>query len=138
MSITSAGNVASGFLKAVLSTVTSPLPLDVVINYGLCWHRPSSVHVAPSERDAEALAHLERFKVFSEMYMVREFRLVLCAEVFDWDAEEATRALECAVEAERMNGGFDYLAYKPLVTRARLADFEVNTRGEGPAALYAL
>jgi len=87
--------------------------------------------VSPSERDAEALVHRERFKVFSKMYMVREFRLVLCAEVFDCSAEEATRALECVVGAERMNGGLDYLAYEPLVIRTRITDFQVNAGGKG-------
>ena len=67
------------------------------------------------ERAAEDLVHPERFKVFNEIYMVREFRLVLCADVRGCDAEDATRALESIVEAERMNGGLDYLLCEPLI-----------------------
>ena len=54
--------------------------------------------------------------------MVREFRLVLCSDVLlllasfrHRAAEEARRALEQIVKAERMNGGFDYLPREPLI-----------------------
>jgi len=143
VSITEAA-VASGFLKAVLSTVTSPLPLDLIINYGLSevrCYRPYYVRAGnffKTERAAEDLLHLERFKMFSEMYRVHEFRLVLCAEVYDWFAEEGTRALECVVEAERMNGGFDYLSCEPLVICARLTDFQVNMGGKWAVAVCLL
>ena len=141
ISITTAGDVASGFLKTVLSTVTSPLPLELVINYGtseVYCHSPSYIRVgmvSPSERAAETLIHQERFKVFSEMYAVREFRLVLCADVFDRDAEDTTRALESVVEAERMSGGFDYLSCEPLIIsemrspRTRRTDDQVGAGG---------
>jgi len=111
ISITSAGSIASGFLKAVLSTVASPLLLDIVINYDMSRVRrymPSYIRagwISETQQVAEALVHRERFKVFSEMYMVRDFRLVLCADVPDQSAEDATRALEAIVRAERKNGG---------------------------------
>ena len=108
MLITSA-DVASGFLKAVLSTVAPSLPLDVIIGYSrykVHCHRPSSVPVAPSEQAAEVLVHLEQFKAFRDVYMVWEFRLVLCAEV-DRFEEDVSPTLERVVEAERVNGGFD-------------------------------
>ena len=121
MSITAAGDTASGFLTNVLSTVTSTLPLDLLINYDgfvvLC-HRPiySRVECIPlSERAAEALVHRERFKVFGEMYAVREFRLVLCADVLDNAVEDTMRALECIVKEARMNGGLGYLSCEPLI-----------------------
>ena len=120
-SISAAGDTAPGFLKTVLSTVTSPLPLDLLINYGefvvLC-HRPlcSRLHrISPSERAAEAHVHRERFKMFSEMYAVREFRLLLCADVLDDAIEDTVRALECIVGEERMNGRLDYLPCEPLI-----------------------
>jgi len=121
ISINFAGDVASGFLKTVLSTITSPLPLDLIVNYGRCevWsYRPSLIRarsVSPSERSAEALVHQERFKMFSEMYMVREFRLVLCADVGNGAAVDVMRALESIVEAERVNGRLDSLPCEPLI-----------------------
>jgi len=143
VSITAAGDIASDFLKAVLSTVTSPLPLDLVINYDafeVRCHVPPATRardISPSEYAAEALVHLELFKVFSEIYMVREFRLVLCADEPPPDpaAEDATRALECIVKAERMNGGFDYLSCEPLIIsemrslRTRFTDDQVGAGG---------
>ena len=121
ISITAAGDAASCFLKTVLSTVTSPLPLELVINYDMSdvrCYRPSYIRigrVSPSERAAETLVHQERFKVFSEMHAVRQFRLVLCADILDHTVEDTTRALESVVKAERMDGGFDYLSCEPLV-----------------------
>ena len=143
ISITRApGDVASEFLKAVLlSTVTSPLPLDVVVNY-YAWdagyHWNTTICVTPSERAAELLAHRARFKVFSEMYTVREFRLVFCAEVRGHEAEEAMRALERIVEAERMDGGFDYLSCEPSVIRTHFAGFQVHARSRGPVVVCVL
>ena len=120
ISISVAGDVAFGFLETVLSTVTSPLPLDLLIGYGTCevrCHMPRYARVwrtPPSERAAEALVHLGPFKVFSELFMVRKFRLVLYADVQGM-YPDATRALECIVESEKMNGGFDYLPCDPFI-----------------------
>ena len=145
-SITTAGDAASGFLKTVLSTIISPLPLDVLIGYGtfvVRCHMPCYVRVwdiSPSERAAEVLLHLERLKVLSGVYMVREFRLVRCADVSDRDAEDVTRALESIVEAARMNGGVDYLPCEPLIIsemrypRTRPTDARVGA-GDGQVAI---
>jgi len=112
-SITYPGDAASDFLKTVLSTITSPLPLDVVVNYldedvdFTVWTRvrPAGVESVNLDRAAEnAIEHQDRFKVFSEMYKVRVFRLVLCAGV-----------LERIVETEGRKGGLDYLACEPLI-----------------------
>jgi len=143
MSITAAGDTASGFLRTVLSTVTSPLPLDLLINYDgfvVICHRPlyrSVDWILPSERAAEALDHRKRFKMFSEMYAVREFRLVLCADVLDYAIEDTMRALECIVEKERMGGRLDYLPCEPLIfpemrsLRTRPFDFQVGGSSVG-------
>ena len=153
ISIATAGDAAPGFLKAVLSTITSTLPLDVVITYrefdvggNLCyWAKP--IHVKdlhPVIRSPSALAHLERFKVFSEMYRVREFRLVLCVDVHDCAEEYAMRVLEHVVETETMNGGLDYLRYEPLIIseirspRTRLTDDCAGQRGRSPIRASAL
>ena len=113
ISITIAGDVASGFLKTILSTVTSTLPLDLLINYGVaevCFHTPPYSHVFQQDRAAEALVHRERFKVFSEMYAVREFHLVLRADVSDRMTQVTTRALGWTVKE-----GLDHLPCKPVI-----------------------
>jgi len=79
-----------------------------------------------------------RFKAFSEMYMVRKFRLVFCAEVCGREAEEAMQALERVVEAERTNGGFDYLSCEPSVIRAHPTDFRVDAKHEVPVVVCVL
>ena len=121
ISITDAGDTASGFLRAVLSTVTSPFLLDLLITYSgfvVYCHMPRNSrarHVLPSQRAAEALNHRVRFKVYSEMYAVREFRLVICADVLGDAIEDTVRALECILEKERKNGGLDYLPCEPSI-----------------------
>jgi hypothetical protein len=63
----------------------------------------------------ENFHHARRFKVIGEMYRVREFRLVLCANVRECFAERAIQVLEGSVEVERKNGGLDYLLGGPLI-----------------------
>lgn len=124
-SIIYAGDTASDFLKTVLSTVTSPLPIDIVITYQDTdvdltvwpWERPYRVRSSLPEQMAEnGIHHQERFRVFSEMYRVRKFRLVLCANVLYFIAERAMRVLEGIVEVERRKGRLDYLPCKPVIT----------------------
>ena len=123
-SIAAAGEAAPGFLKAVLSTIPSNRPLDVVITYQnfdvdhhvLTWTKPVRVYdTSKEERAKNVQHHQERFKVFNEMYGVREFRLVFCADVLDCIAKCAMRVLGGIVEAERKKGGLDYLACEPLI-----------------------
>ena len=153
ISIATAGDAAPGFLKAVLSTITSPLPLDVVITYrefdvwgNLCyWTKPIHVKVLhPVILFSSAIARLERFKGFNEMYRVCEFRLVLCVDVHDRAEGYALRVLERVVETEKMNGGLDYLRYEPLIIseirspRTRLTDDCAGQRGRSPIRASAL
>ena len=124
-SISRAGDAASSFLKTILSTITSSQPLDVVITYhsldldrSIWSTRPGLFHVDYSFAEGRAInaqLHTERFKVFGEMYRVRDFRLVLCADVLDCIAECAMRTLEDVVEVERMAGRVDYLPREPLI-----------------------
>ena len=78
-SIANAGDSASGFLKAVLSTITSPLPLNFVITYRYfdvdlyvsSWDRRFRVRGMAQN----VLDHPRRFEVFSEIHK---------CEGFDW------------------------------------------------------
>lgn len=69
--------------------------------------------------------------------MVREFRLIICADEppFGHAAEDTTRALECIVEAETVDGGFNSLLCEPLIIselrslRTRFDELQVGERG---------
>ena len=49
------------------------------------------------------------------MHDARDFRLVLCADVFDCMVEDSIKALERIVEGEEATGGLDFLLQKPLI-----------------------
>ena len=88
---------ASSFLKHALSTITSPIFLEVVVIYR--WYnfrgirnlrfdavRRPLCHICgltEGERAEEALQYRRQFKVFREAQKVRDFQLVLRAEVWD-------------------------------------------------------
>ena len=152
-SIATAGDSASGFLKTVLSTIKSPLPLDVVItyedlnfDYRACpW--TGFVRARPTFTDwgsANTIHQLEPFKVFGEMYRVRAFRLVLCADVMDCIMERAIQVLKSVVEVEMANGGLDYLLSEPRVIseirspRTRPSDDSVGWTGRHSIRASAL
>ena len=62
-----------------------------------------------------SLHHVGQFKVLSEVYKVREFRLILCADVHDRIVERAVGVLERIVKTEKENGRLDYLPCGPLI-----------------------
>jgi len=89
-------DTASDFLKSVLSTIPPPVPLDIIILYRdrdlgarieckIC--KPTKPvcfgHNFPWEWDFYAECYRRQLKVFQEMYSVRDFRLILCADAFD-------------------------------------------------------
>ena len=127
-SISAVEDTASNFLGTVLSTVTSPTPLDVVIVYqdvdlgGVrgCWLGCNSGPACPRHdsregRDDDTMRYKQQFRVFREIHNARDFHLVLCADVSDSIVERAMQTLEHFVDAREVNGGLDYLLYKPLV-----------------------
>lgn len=112
------------FLSTVLSTITSSRPLEVVVIYWesdvdrmICfWSKPISVRPASSEMMTKnALHHQRRFEQFREMHKVREFQLVLCADVLGCAVKDAVWLLETIVVAEKSKRGLDYLLCDPLV-----------------------
>lgn len=148
-SISAAGNAAPGFLKAVLSTIPSHLPLDVVITYQdldvgyfvNTWAKFVRVTKSPEPSAEDARCHQKRFRVLSEIFRVRKFRLVLCADVPDCIAKYANWVLEDIVEAERKNGGLGYLACGPSIVTETWVP-RVHSRGyrvgeAGNRAIYA-
>lgn len=56
-----------------------------------------------------------QFRVLREMHLVRDFRLVLCAQVFGYIEKQAVNTLKGILEEEERDGGLDCFLYKPLV-----------------------
>ena len=122
----------------MLSTTVPPLPLDIVIvysedefcSYVYSWRNPFSVKYQPL--------------VLSGMHRMREFQLVLCADVLDCIAEYAVQVLERTVGVERKHGGLGYLLPKALVIseirspRSRPIDDRVDRKGRHPIYASAL
>ena len=116
-------DVASDFFKIVLSSVTSSVPLDVVIIYrsyeicglpGLDLEPFCFRHSSQEVWDREFPYYQQQLKVFREMYKMRDFRLVLCADVPGFMEDHAVEILGRVVEAGKVMGGIGRL-YQPLV-----------------------
>ena len=107
------------FLGTVLSTITSSLPLNVIIIY---WY-PDICEEVHKERLCGArlitpsIRHAQRFKEFHKMYTARKFQLVLCAYGRGGGTMElAIQGLKRIINRERARGGLDYLDCEPLIT----------------------
>ena len=150
-------DVAPNFLGIVLSTITSPLPLNIVITYrescvGYSVDRSlrsleepfRARRVSADSKAIKILHHRKRFEMFHEMYMAQGFRLILCADVHDCIVERAIQALECIVEAEKGDGELDYLLCEPSVIsemrlpRTRVRDPRVGWTGTSTIYTSAL
>jgi len=134
------------FLRTVLSTITSPLPLDIIIvyqhhdfGYYLPWWDPFHVVEFPGETKATNALHRRRFKQLHKMYKVREFRPVLCADAVECTMGHVVQELESMVKMEKAKGRLDYLLREPLIIseirspRTRFHDDNVGSTG-GPMA----
>jgi hypothetical protein len=125
-SIDVAGYISSGFLQIILSSVTSSAPLDVVIIYryfcGLQPERdPEPIclrHSSQEVWDRGARYYRRQLEMFQDMYRMREFRLVLCADLPDSMIEHGLEILGRLVEAGKVMGGLFHL-YEPLVIAER-------------------
>jgi len=75
----------------------------------------------PSKETTEEYAreYQLQLRVFHEMHSVRDFRLVLFAEISDHSVEYTMKGLERFVKAEKVKGGLGPLPYKPLVISER-------------------
>ena len=117
-------DTASGFLKYVLSTITSSTFSKVVVLYG-DYHfrgigsRDSSQAffrgLSRTERAEEVARHRGRFGVFREARKVRDFKLRLCVCVWGSVGEEPVRILEEVIAEERAENGFNDFRSDPRV-----------------------
>lgn len=156
-SINAADDTVSDFFRTVLSTVPPTAPLDVVIVYreidlgGIrsCWLQCTSDpvcfrHRSPEGREADLLRHKRQFAVFREMHSARDFRLVLCADVYDCMVDYAVQTLEHNVNSTEVTGGLEYLLYEPLIIserrkpRTRATDQNAGWSGKMAIAASAL
>ena len=118
--------VKPDFLAHVASTITSPAFSEVTVIHRECdFHAVIHTGLFPyrlfrpmanTEREHEASLYCRRFEVLREMRKVRDFRLVLCADVWDAVGYHAVQTLKRAVAAEEAKRGFDCLFPKPTVT----------------------
>jgi len=101
-----------GFLTHVLSTITSPVFSEVIIIYRdydfgglhLLPHKSVFREMLPAEREEDDSFRRSRLEALHEMYKVRAFRPVLCADVWDRVREYTVWELKQPVTLE---GGFD-------------------------------
>ena len=154
-SIDHAGDSAPDFFKTVLSSVTFPGLLDVVIIYGdfnfnsphrkWCDSEPiRSRHNPEWIRELYTKYHKRQLRVLRKMHSVRDFRLVLCADIPNDIAEHIiVETPECIAKAERVKEGLDYLC-RPLIIferrilRTRPTDYHVGYQRGWPIPASAL
>jgi len=128
-SIGAAEGTASDFLMTVLSSVTSPVPVDVIIyqdiDFGVSSsHSPyNSIPIrfcySPLKGKRDPWRYQQHLEVSHKVHNVRGFRLVHCADVSDCIVERAIKALERFVKAGKMKGGLSHSSYEPLIISER-------------------
>ena len=111
-------DIDSRFLKHVLSTIRAPTFFEVVAIYRDCDFRgvttpdlqikPPVRRMSQADRAMEASYHCAQFRALREIHKVRDFRLVLCADVWGGEVEYSVRVLEEGVAAAKAEGVFDY------------------------------
>lgn len=133
---------ASGFLKAVLSSITLPGSLNVVVIHRdivpvfdpldckqapLCLRHSQVDDIVMNERRFR-----KQLRVIREMHSVRGFRLVLCLDSVDCLMDKSRRLMEKIVTDAGEKGAFDFLSCKPLlvcerrILRTRVSDYTVG------------
>ncbi|KAF9644966.1 hypothetical protein BDM02DRAFT_3190142 [Thelephora ganbajun] len=106
-------NTTPCLLTYALSTITSPAFSEVIVYHwdydfrgtGYLWQPPT---FQPSP-------HHQRLKALRRMHKIREFKLVLCADVWDGVGKSSVEMLKQAVAAEKERGVFDDIFQEPSV-----------------------
>jgi len=113
---------ASPSLKHALSTITSPAFSEVIVLYqdfDFCYYwgtPPAFFPISQTARAGVASRHHKRFNLFREMYKVRDFRLVLCADVWDRMGKYSVGVLKQAIAVEKAERGLGGLPSELSVT----------------------
>ena len=113
-------------LNHALSTITSPVFSEVIVFYrdydfwGVHDHQtgapPTVDRLSQIHKGRGVELQRTRFPVFQEMHKARDFKLVLCADVWHYIGEYTVEELKCALATEKAEGGFDNFSSEPLVT----------------------
>ena len=118
----------SDFLKAVLSSIASLRPLDIVIIYRdvtekgnpycerrhLCRRRFWLLGQIMHEHCFQ-----QQLRVLREMRSVRDFHLVLSVDPFGCTMDQVTQLMERMVKVEKAKGGFNFLSREPQMVYER-------------------
>ena len=116
--------VAARLLTYALSTITSPIFVEVAAiyrEYHFCgvefpWSdRPRLRRMSSAEKAMETSWNGHRSEAFRRMHKVRDFQVVLCADVWEGVGEYSVRSLNEVVAAEKARRGFDTGFPKPVV-----------------------
>jgi hypothetical protein len=112
----------SGFLKHVLSTITSSEFSVIIIIYRDCHFRGIEFdssrraffrELSQAERVEEVARHRRWFGAFREAHKVRGSKLGLCVCTRGSVGEEPVRILEEAIAEEKAEGGFNDFLFNP-------------------------
>ena len=122
----------SDFLKTVLSSVTFPEPLDVVVIYRDVYPRSTPLfwgcnrgcrcdrHGWMTQLRMDDDCFQQHLKVFRGMHDVRDFRLVICVDNLDCMVD-GVQLMRRIVDAEKVKGRFDFLHCEPsLICERRM------------------
>jgi len=115
----------ASILRHAFSTITSPLFAEVIVlfenndfasmGYRLCGPPAPCPLLEPYFAEVEANRR-KVFEVLHEMHGIRNFKLVLCADVWGYLVERAVRQLNWAVAKQWVERESDSLSPRPLVT----------------------
>jgi len=114
-------DVASN-LNHALSTIVSPVFPEVVVFYrdydfwGVDYPEMGGPPTFSYTHEARGRdLQRTRFQAFQEMHKARDFKLVLCADVWHCIWEHSVGELKWALAAEKAEGGFGNFSSEPLV-----------------------
>jgi len=96
-----------GLLTYVLPTITSPVFSKVIVIYQDYDFGVLSAYPRRDEVEIEASCHCRQFEALHEIRKVRDFQVVLCADVRDHVREYVEGELKDAVAVEKAKKGAD-------------------------------
>ncbi|KAF9642465.1 hypothetical protein BDM02DRAFT_3264464 [Thelephora ganbajun] len=116
-------NTTPSLLAYALLTITSHAFSEVIVYHrgqdfcgiGFPWQNPPTFQPSPAGAAREDSRHHQRFKALRRVHRIREFELVLCADVWDGVGEYSVEKLKRAVAVEKARGTFDNIFQEPSV-----------------------
>ena len=119
-------DTATELLKYALSTINPSTFCKLALIYQESSFRgvqtekflggPHLRELSQAERTLETSEHHRRFEFLRELHKARDFRVVLCVNVWEPVGERLVERLKGAVAAEKARDGFDEFHSIPSVT----------------------